>query len=184
MLAFAWLDDCLMAFVKARLLDDRKTCEFLFAGNGPLEFFYPRLNLAFALGWISADVRQEMNTLREIRNDFGHFREPLTFDDKAIRDKCNSLAIPALTEQHFKDVLAGGPQARFLFSCLTLAGMFVDMADKSERPLKARPIAIRGQKGAGIAWEWLAMAATIPRNVRAAIKAQAEREKKVEKTNP
>ena len=120
LLRFAWLDDALMSFVQSRLLVHADAARFLFSGSGPLHFSKPRIHLAFMAGWISEDVFTELETLREIRNQFGHLRDPLTFADTKIASLCATLRIPAALQKDLKHPLEGGPEAAYQFSCLIL----------------------------------------------------------------
>lgn len=62
-------------------------------GNArPLGAFRTRIRLAGALGWITDDVRADLDTIRVIRNDFAHsFDHDLAFTDESISAHCSNL---------------------------------------------------------------------------------------------
>ncbi len=65
--------------VKSALLDPLK--------NGALAEFAPRADVAFLLGLISSDVRQQMRVLAKIRNRFAHDHRIRSFEDLAKDEK-------------------------------------------------------------------------------------------------
>lgn len=87
----SFLDFKLEQLLIARLVDDSKMVSELLAHSGPLGTFSSRIDMAFALGLIGANVRRDLNLIRKIRNEFGHSHRPLMFSDDAISSRCNEL---------------------------------------------------------------------------------------------
>jgi DNA-binding MltR family transcriptional regulator len=58
---------------------------------------------AFALGLISEKTYRDLQILREIRNEFAHFSESVSFDTPSVRDRCRELSwsslIPSLRDK-------------------------------------------------------------------------------------
>ena len=68
--------------------------ELLFKPQAPLGTFSSRISMAFALEIISKETKENLNTIRRIRNDFAHKMELHTFDeDQSIIDRCKNLQI-------------------------------------------------------------------------------------------
>lgn len=84
------LDGYLEALFKRRLLQDAKTK--LFDWTGPLGTFSARITLAYGLGWITDEVRKDLDTIRDMRNDLAHSSDfDLGFNSQSIRDRCKNL---------------------------------------------------------------------------------------------
>ena len=63
----------------------------IFEGYGPLSSFSSRIDMAFALDILSAQLRDDLNTIRAIRNTFAHSKSILHFNDPAIAEQCRKL---------------------------------------------------------------------------------------------
>lgn len=87
----AWLDDALALLLRNRLVDDTATVDKLFGFDQPLGTFSSKITMAYCLGLIDEQMRKDLDTIRGIRNDFGHVRKPLSFEDQSIKDRCNNL---------------------------------------------------------------------------------------------
>ena len=59
--------------------------------NGPLSSLAACTSLAFYSGYISVDLRQELNQIRKIRNKFAHSSAPVAFDSPDVADWCREL---------------------------------------------------------------------------------------------
>lgn len=91
LLCAAWLDDALALLLRNRLTDDSAIVDKLFGIDQPLGTLSSRIKMAYCLGLIDEDVRKDLDTIRGIRNEFGHVRKPLSFEDQSIKDRCNNL---------------------------------------------------------------------------------------------
>jgi hypothetical protein len=60
-------------------------------GGGPLSAFGAKIILAHALGVIDDEDREDLDTLRYIRNAFAHSVTPIKFDDEAVKKLCVAL---------------------------------------------------------------------------------------------
>jgi hypothetical protein len=64
----------------------------LFDGYGPLSSFSAKIEVAFALGFITEMERRYLHAIRDIRNQFAHSTNPnLSFDHDEIRALCAKL---------------------------------------------------------------------------------------------
>lgn len=64
----------------------------LFGFNGPIGTFSNKLRIAHVMGLISRDTYQRIDLVREMRNACAHSREPISFDQPAIRDATIAFA--------------------------------------------------------------------------------------------
>jgi hypothetical protein len=70
-----------------------------FRASGPLGAFSVKIRLAFLLGLYSATAQNELNTIKEIRNEFAH-RVARSFSFERIRDLANNLSLSEQVEFH------------------------------------------------------------------------------------
>jgi hypothetical protein len=63
----------------------------LFERDGALSSFYGNIHLAFALQLISETVRDDLDIIRRVRNQFAHSILPLTFDTEEISAEIRKL---------------------------------------------------------------------------------------------
>jgi len=64
----------------------------LLRNSGPIGTFSARITLARALGWISDEAWLDLDTIRDIRNDFAHnFDHELSFTDQSVSARCGNL---------------------------------------------------------------------------------------------
>lgn len=105
--------------------------------KAPLATFSARIDLAYALGIIDNDTRDDLNNIREIRNDFAHQVQVHSFDDDdRIRDKCMNLsrAVKFADDQpapHRENLLR--PRNLFVFTAVDIQDqlrVLARMADK------------------------------------------------------
>jgi hypothetical protein len=122
----AILDDFLAEAIEARLILTTSTKERLFnhEKNGPLADFSSKINLANALGILTAKMRDDMHQIRRIRNRFAHRAEPLKFSDPKIKSWCDNLTTP---------LFESDPRKRYTTLC---AAMSAAMAITARLPVK------------------------------------------------
>ena len=90
LLGAAFLDDVLDVMIRASFVDDVEAMNKLLGPGRPLESFGSRAHLAYCVGLLGEDIYEDLNLLREIRNDFAH-RHPANFNSEQIRSKCERL---------------------------------------------------------------------------------------------
>lgn len=89
--AASYLDRSLSDLLYLSLVENNNIENDLFEGTAPISSFSARIKMAFYMGKISKSIRDDLNTIRKIRNDFGHKPELISFDTRTIADKCRCL---------------------------------------------------------------------------------------------
>jgi len=87
----AWIEEALSEFLRSYLVQDQKVIEDMLGRMKPLASFSATSRTCYLLGLIDRETLGNLETIREIRNDFAHSRGDLTFEDQSIRDRCASL---------------------------------------------------------------------------------------------
>ena len=72
--------------------------EKIFKHNNPIKNFADKIEIAFALGLYSDEVRKNLHKIREIRNHFAHASMPITFEHDDISNKCRQLNLNNFTQ--------------------------------------------------------------------------------------
>jgi hypothetical protein len=137
-------------FLERRILErmvrlSKKRKNELFVGIAPLASFSSKIKFAYALGIVGTRGAAELETIKDIRNQFAHSFHPLKFENKTIAAACKSLKTPErvlqgmpttkLAEQMAQ---GGNPRSRFGVSC---AGVLVALGGKTttaKRPKLSR----------------------------------------------
>ena len=84
-LAVSYLDDLL----KQLLLHSFKNKEDeLFDGMRPLSTFSAKITMSYAYGLIDKNLKDDMNNIRRIRNEFAHEFKNLSFKKEKIKNRC------------------------------------------------------------------------------------------------
>lgn len=92
MILGGYLDNSMRTLLQARMrylkpTEDKK----LFQDRGPLSDFAARIDVAYALDLITADERDDLHHIREIRNTFAHAPRSIDFDYPSIAQKCSQM---------------------------------------------------------------------------------------------
>jgi hypothetical protein len=93
------VDESLTALLQSRLWSDQELIRELFRVSGPLGAFGVKINMGFLMGLYSPTARKELDTIREIRNEFAH-RVARSFSFDRIRDLANNLSQSEKIEFH------------------------------------------------------------------------------------
>jgi hypothetical protein len=96
MVLSARLEQALTWIIQGRMpnLSNRQKPK-LFEAYGPLASFSAKIDVGFALGFITESERRTLHTIRQIRNEFAHSDDPkLSFDHDAMQDLLLKLPIP------------------------------------------------------------------------------------------
>jgi hypothetical protein len=94
------VDESLTGLLKSRLSRDQRLLDELFRSSGPLGAFSVKINLGFLMGLYSGDTRKELETIKNIRNEFAH-HIARSFDFERIKDLANNLSMSEKVEFHF-----------------------------------------------------------------------------------
>lgn len=65
----------------------------VFDPEGPLGTFGAKINLAYLMGYFTADAHSDLQALKKIRNLFAHYREHDTFDTDQLRTLCSNFRL-------------------------------------------------------------------------------------------
>jgi DNA-binding MltR family transcriptional regulator len=65
--------------------------ERLFTGLGPLSSFSAKVEIAFALGLLKPELREQLQLIGQIRNRFAHNFRRVRFSDPQIAPLCDKL---------------------------------------------------------------------------------------------
>jgi DNA-binding MltR family transcriptional regulator len=90
-LAASYLDSLLGDLFRAAMAEDA-SCDALLGGFGPLSAFSSRIEVAYAFGLLASEIRDDLNLIREIRNDFAHNVGTASFGTLGVRDRCAVLS--------------------------------------------------------------------------------------------
>ena len=95
LLGHALLESAMRSLLISRMMPlGKREEDALFSGYGPLSTMAARISVARAFNIISEEARQNLDTIRRIRNRFAHTDERIDFDDPKIVALCEKLAIP------------------------------------------------------------------------------------------
>lgn len=86
------IEELLKELIQDFLIDDKKSRE-LFSGNGPLANAKNRVDMAYYLGLISENTRQNIVIMQRIRNKFAHRILDVSFKSNDIINQVDSLQI-------------------------------------------------------------------------------------------
>jgi len=135
----AWLDAWLELAISQRLV---RGSEELFIGNGPLRDMSSRIQMLHPLGACTDFIRDELNTIREIRNAFAHTVSFITFETPEVATVCERLWIP---DQYPPDDPAHKRDARAKFR-LSVRMLWVFLADLVHRKNPSADVVLRRVK--------------------------------------
>jgi hypothetical protein len=86
------LDHKLEQACQRRMINNKNLFEF----NGPLGTFSSRILLAHSLAWIDDDIRNDLNSIRKIRNEFAHnVNHDYSLSEDKVVSLCENLVITA-----------------------------------------------------------------------------------------
>ncbi|MDR4307190.1 hypothetical protein IHQ68_11225 [Chelatococcus sambhunathii] len=86
--AATFLDNALQAAISASFTNKS---DAIFDNRGNLSSFFSKINIAWAMGLISKDEKEDIDTIRLLRNAFAHGPLNMDFDYVAIKERCFSL---------------------------------------------------------------------------------------------
>ena len=113
----AYLDSMLERLLRAVFIDSPDDVERLLRPDGPVGSNAARFQLAYCLGLITSEQRDDMKIIAKIRNAFAHGFKATSFDAAPVSDYCSTLKQPA--------ILAAMPAQLFPEPHATLAAQYV-----------------------------------------------------------
>ena len=133
----AYLDSTLDSLLRSIFVDHREDAGRLLSLDAPLGANGSRCQLAYCLGLITRDQRDDLKRVARIRNLFAHEFSATCFDEGSIRDHCLALKYPSqlagMSSQIFEgddakrvrahiDDLTATPREKFRVSVIGLLG--------------------------------------------------------------
>jgi hypothetical protein len=103
LMATAYIDEQLKALLKKLFVNDHKITDSLLKSSGALGSFSARIDMAYSLGLIPKNIRDDLELMRKIRNDFAHTAKHLSFDCEPIKSRClmlRSIVVPKVLDAH------------------------------------------------------------------------------------
>jgi len=92
------------AIIKAMPHGEEISQGFFYGPLAPLGTFWSRIEAAYGLGLISNEIRSDLHTIRDLRNDFAHELEIHSFEqNNHIRDLKRNLKIGTSFAQRYKE---------------------------------------------------------------------------------
>jgi DNA-binding MltR family transcriptional regulator len=91
----AYLDSILDSLLRSVFVDSQEDVDLLMGPSGALGANGSRCQLAYCLGLITRDQRDDLKAIAKIRNKFAHDFRVTSFDMSPVRDYCASLKSPA-----------------------------------------------------------------------------------------
>jgi DNA-binding MltR family transcriptional regulator len=89
--ASAILEERLSSAITSRLQKDEKALSRLFKYSGPLGTFSSKIDLGYLMGLYGKEIYCDLNTIREIRNEFAHSLRTSGFKSQRVNDLCKNL---------------------------------------------------------------------------------------------
>jgi DNA-binding MltR family transcriptional regulator len=113
-LGTAYLDEAVRQLLGAFLVDDEGKQGELLDGGGraPLGAFGSRIEAAYLLGLISREEYEDLNALREIRNQYAHALHGITLDNDYLRSRVGKLQLWKQLGGVMAEALMDGVSAR------------------------------------------------------------------------
>ena len=116
----------ILEFTISRLLpnQDEATLKALKGRDGPLNGFFSKIYLAYAMGIIPDYIRDELDAIRRIRNTFAHSALRINFETPAIMEECKKFKRIDLSGQDEdgdlrKFMNLSEPRSAFSLTCFT-----------------------------------------------------------------
>jgi hypothetical protein len=111
--AAAHIDSRLEVLLRAFLVQDEKVAAPLFRGTAAPATFSARIDMAYLLGLLSSEKRNELHLIRKMRNEFAHSASELSFSHEPLASQCRQLTHVAV---------AKNPRARYIQAVMSIAG--------------------------------------------------------------
>jgi DNA-binding MltR family transcriptional regulator len=88
------LEELLKSVCRQTAEDIKATIDPLFQGYAPLSTFSAKIQVSFALGILPRSLRDKIEIVRRLRNDFAHEWGPIDFDDPRCASRVNLVIGP------------------------------------------------------------------------------------------
>ena len=141
LIAAAYVELRLRFAIEKRLVDDPEIAGLLFNEYGPLYMLHARIYAAYALGCFKERSFADLRLMREIRNQFAHAVEPITFEHPDIKARCALFFSPTkIQPMPYANASPWPPQAprdQYVATAMILANGLFTEAVRHERGITA-----------------------------------------------
>jgi len=110
----SFLEVCLKQFMMSFMINDSHVQD-LFENYGPLSSLSACIDCAYAFGFIDAQMKQDLDYIRKIRNHFAHHPDVTSFSSSPVCDWCKELSFS-------KNSGETNPRSQFLYSVGLIIG--------------------------------------------------------------
>lgn len=124
LLAATQVEDAVFRLLLHKMRDDLSTDHRnrLFGDSAPLGTHGSRIRLAYALGCFGPITYNDLDIIRRIRNAFAHAPRDINFNTDAVKDACNLLKMPEISEaiyisEGFAHRRIDTPRKRYISAC-------------------------------------------------------------------
>lgn len=144
------MDEKLKVLLGTKLVQIYGNDSLLDGPHVPMSTLSSRIDCAYRLGLISDKLRDDLHTIRTIRNEFAHDLFTCTFESQSVRDWMVSLrgsigSIPdethvALTQgaklnKEWAKHMKGSTERQYFLACASLISIALDMAVDAALPM-------------------------------------------------
>jgi DNA-binding MltR family transcriptional regulator len=123
-LAASFLDNEITKRLKGFLVEHRDMKD-LFKGYGPLNSFSAKIDISFAFGLLTLEMKSDLNLIRKVRNHFAHYPADTIFNASPIKEYCANLTtakgIPLVDGRKLQKET---PRDQFLFAVALAIALF------------------------------------------------------------
>lgn len=104
LLAASFIDYRLEQLLRKKMHGNKSHLELLFGISGPVGTFSSRTMLAYSIGLLPQVIYSDIQTIRKIRNMFGHTIDIINFEDQSINDLCKNLRYHIKESENMREV--------------------------------------------------------------------------------
>jgi len=137
--AAAILDHMLARLIENFLVDDPHATKRLL-GNpfSPLGSFAARTAAAYSLGLVTEEERDDLDCIRDIRNDFAHLPTSPAFADQSIAKNVHKLKMPGLMSKELLDPSVMPPR-ELIRIAVSMLYTFIDIRTRNNQERRVPP---------------------------------------------
>lgn len=106
-------------------------------GGAPLSTLSAKIDMAYVLGLVGEQTRNDLHLIRKIRDRFAHAFDPLTFKNAAVQRRCDELWIPKNILWPGKDQPPRDPRSQFLTAVYVIFNLLRAEVSTVDRQAKA-----------------------------------------------
>lgn len=132
------LDDRLQSILESRLYKDHDVLAPLFKGYGPLSSFSSKIDFCYLLEVFDKEAKNNLHTIRKIRNICAHHKNVLDYNFQPIADLCKNFTLPEKYASYigpfldlYQEIDLNNPKHRFLRTCQIFNNLLIVAASNT-----------------------------------------------------